>query len=86
MRDGAIGAITLAEPERQIATSLELGGDEDLRWFMADIWLEYPGSLNIELASLFLRLPAPLPHRHREQQLRRRTGMGAGRLPIRAHV
>lgn len=52
---GSIGAIALPEVERRIAATLELGRPE-LHAFMDDVWAEYAGTLNHELAAYFAAL------------------------------
>jgi epoxide hydrolase-like predicted phosphatase len=47
--DGSMGAITLQEVHERIAAALGLP-DEEVEGFMADIWREYLGTLNVELA------------------------------------
>lgn len=54
-RAGDIGGISLPEVERQIAQVLGLG-QTDLGQFMDDMWAEYLGTLNIELADYFAAL------------------------------
>lgn len=54
-RPGATGGITLADLERRTAEVLNLSPD-DLRALMADLWAEYLGTLNTELAAYFAGL------------------------------
>jgi putative hydrolase of the HAD superfamily len=49
---GATGGITVADLERRTAEVLNLSPD-DLRALMADLWAEYLGTLNTELAAYF---------------------------------
>jgi epoxide hydrolase-like predicted phosphatase len=49
---GATGGTTLADLERHTAEVLNLSPD-DLRALMADLWAEYLGTLNSELATYF---------------------------------
>jgi putative hydrolase of the HAD superfamily len=51
-RAGNIGRITLEQARQQIATVLGLD-DAQLGRFMADLWTEYLGTLNTELARYF---------------------------------
>jgi epoxide hydrolase-like predicted phosphatase len=51
-RAGNIGRITLEQAQQQIATVLGLD-DTQLAHFMADLWTEYLGILNTELATYF---------------------------------
>ena len=51
-RAGNIGSITLEQAQQQIATVLGLD-DAQLVRFMADLWTEYLGTLNTELAGYF---------------------------------
>ena len=52
---GELGHINLREAERQIATALGLS-DAALARFMNDMWTEYLGTLNLELADYFKSL------------------------------
>lgn len=54
-RRGSVGAITLAEAERQIAAALDLDAYE-LEALMADLWDEYLGSLDTLLTKWFAAL------------------------------
>jgi putative hydrolase of the HAD superfamily len=51
-RAGNIGTITLTQAQQQIAAVLGLD-DAQLGRFMADLWTEYLGTLNTELARYF---------------------------------
>jgi len=57
---GSLGTITLRQVHERIAAALDLP-DEEVEGFMADIWREYLGTLNVELAD-YLRA---LRTRHR---------------------
>ena len=50
-----IGTITLDQAQQRIAAVLGLD-DAQLGWFMADLWAEYLGTLNTELAGYFAAL------------------------------
>ncbi len=52
---GSTGAMSLPEVERAIAAELNLDRDA-LREFMDDLWTEYVGTLNVELARYFAGL------------------------------
>lgn len=52
---GATGGMTLAEVERGIASALTLDRGA-LASFMDDLWGEYLGTLNVDLAAYFTRL------------------------------
>jgi epoxide hydrolase-like predicted phosphatase len=52
---GSVGTITLAEVEREIAAALTLD-PADLARLMDEIWVEYIGTLNHELARYFAEL------------------------------
>jgi epoxide hydrolase-like predicted phosphatase len=54
-RAGNIGTITLAQAQQQIADVLGLD-EAQLARFMADLWTEYLGTLNTELAGYFAGL------------------------------
>ena len=54
-RAGAIGAMSLAEVERTNAAALGLD-PAALEQLMADLWSEYLGTLNVELAAYFAAL------------------------------
>ena len=54
-RQGDVGELTLEELERQTARELALGDDE-LAELMNDLWTEYLGTLNAELARYFAAL------------------------------
>lgn len=54
-RAGNIGTITLAQAQQQIAAVLGLD-QAQLGRFMEDLWTEYLGTLNAELASYFAAL------------------------------
>lgn len=54
-RTGATGEITLAEVEQGIASALALDR-AGLTTFMDDLWAEYLGTLNVELADCFTGL------------------------------
>jgi epoxide hydrolase-like predicted phosphatase len=54
-RPGSLGEITLHGAERRIASVFRLD-DAALRRFMHDLWEEYLGSLNAELAAYFASL------------------------------
>jgi putative hydrolase of the HAD superfamily len=49
-KSGATGTATLAEIEQRISESLGLDHLQ-LRAFMDDVWTEYLGTLNVELAA-----------------------------------
>jgi putative hydrolase of the HAD superfamily len=55
--DGSLGAITLEEVHRRIAAALGRP-EEEVAGFMADIWREYLGTLNVELADYLRGLRA----------------------------
>ncbi len=52
---GELGAIALADVERQTQVALRLS-EAEMRQFMDDLWVEYLGSLNVELAIYFTSL------------------------------
>jgi epoxide hydrolase-like predicted phosphatase len=54
-RDGSVGQITEADVERLTGEILGLGR-ADLDAFLADLWAEYLGTLNVELAAYFAAL------------------------------
>ena len=54
-RAGSIGAITEAEVEARVAATLGLDAAQ-VAAFMADLWTEYCGTLNVELAAYFAGL------------------------------
>lgn len=54
-RAGNIGTITLEQAQQQIAAALGLD-EAQFAGFMADLWTEYLGTLNTELASYFAAL------------------------------
>lgn len=54
-RDGGLGTITEEEVERLIGEIMEIGR-EQVEALMADLWEEYLGTLNVELAAYFASL------------------------------
>jgi putative hydrolase of the HAD superfamily len=54
-RAGSIGTITEAEVEARVAATLGLDGAQ-VAAFMADLWTEYCGTLNTDLAAYFAGL------------------------------
>lgn len=55
--DGSLGTITLEQVHQRIADALDLP-PEEVAGFMADIWREYLGTLNVELADYLRELKA----------------------------
>lgn len=81
-RGGSVGALGEAEVERRTADIL--GFDQArLDAFMADIWAEYLGTLNVELDDYFASLRSRCRTGHPQQQLHRGTRAGAGGLRLR---
>ena len=54
-RDGSVGAITEEEVERRVGAILGLDRAQ-VDAFMHDLWVEYLGALNVELAAYFASL------------------------------